>query len=62
MMNTDPCGGPENVNDGCGMIFPRRTAGGSHCPLCKKLKVPGLSVEAQAELQVPSSQHFYATC
>jgi len=52
-MNLDPCGGPENENDGCGMVFIRRTLGGCHCPKCKKLKVPGLSAEAKAELMVP---------
>lgn len=54
-MNTNPCGDPENADDGCGMVFPHRTPGGSHCPLCKKLKAPGLSPEAQAELKVSGS-------
>ena len=53
-MNTDPCGGTDNENDGCGVIFVRRTlANGAHCQLCKNLMTPGLSVEAEAELQVP---------
>jgi hypothetical protein len=53
-MNTDPCGGADNENDGCGVIFARRTlATGAHCPLCTKLKVPGLSTEAKVELKVP---------
>jgi len=56
-MNTDPCGGLDNEDDGCGMVFPCRTLTGSHCPLCKKLKVPGLSSEAQAELKVYSPPH-----
>ena len=55
-MNTDPCGGGDNENDGCGVIFARRTlANGAHCPLCTKLKVLGLSAEAKVELQVPAS-------
>jgi hypothetical protein len=55
-MNTDPCGGTDNENDGCGVIFARRTlANGSHCPLCTKLKVPGLSAEAKVELKAPAS-------
>lgn len=55
-MNIDPCGGIDNENDGCGVIFVRRTlANGAHCPLCKKLKIPGLSAEAKVELKVPVS-------
>ena len=55
-MNTNPCGGTDNENDGCGVIFTHRTlANGVHCPLCTKLKVPGLSVEVKAELKVPAS-------
>jgi hypothetical protein len=55
-MNTDPCGGADNENDGCGVIFVRRTlANGAHCPLCTKLKVPGLSAEAKVELKVLAS-------
>lgn len=37
-MNIDPCGGPDNINDGCGVIFGHLPPGGSLCPLCKKLK------------------------
>jgi hypothetical protein len=51
-MNTNPCGGLDNVDDGCGMVFSRRTSTGCHCPLCKKLKVSGLSEEARVELKV----------
>jgi hypothetical protein len=51
-MNPDACSGLENENDGCGMVFFHRTPGGSHCPMCKKLKAPGLSAEAKAELTV----------
>src|ERR1700692_3542797 len=54
-MNNEPCGGLDNVDDGCGMVFRRRTSAGCYCPLCKKLKVPGLSEEAKAEIKVPSS-------
>jgi len=54
-MNNEPCGGLDNVDDGCGMVFRWRTSAGCHCPLCKKLKVPGLSEEAKAEIKVPSS-------
>jgi hypothetical protein len=49
-------GGTENHEqaDGCGVIFSCRTlANGTHYPLCKKPKVPGLSVEAKMELIVP---------
>jgi hypothetical protein len=53
-MNTNSCGGLDNVDDGCGMVFLRRTSTECHCPLCKKLKVPGLSEEAKAELKVQS--------
>ena len=51
-MNPDPCGGVENEDDGCGVIFPCMPLGTMHCPLCKKLKVPNLSPEALATLQV----------
>jgi hypothetical protein len=51
-MNADPCGGVENENDGCGVIFPRMALDTVLCPLCKKLKVPDLSPEAFATLQV----------
>jgi hypothetical protein len=51
-MNPDPCGGVENENDGCGVIFPRMALDTVICPLCKKLKVPNLSQEALATLQV----------
>lgn len=58
-MNLDPCGGLNNVDDGCGMVFPHRTSAGCHyCPLCKKLKVPGLSEEAKAEIKVLNSLSF----
>jgi hypothetical protein len=53
-MDANACGGLDNVDDGCGMVFPRRTSTECHCPLCKKLKVPGLSDEARAELKVQS--------
>ena len=51
-MNIDPCGGVENENDGCGVIFPRMPLDTIHCSLCKKLKAPNLSREALATLQV----------
>ena len=57
-MNLDPCGGLDNVDDGCGMVFPCQTSAGCHCPLCKKLKVPGLSEEVKAEIKVPDSLLF----
>jgi hypothetical protein len=59
-MNSDPCGGVENENDGCGVIFPRMALGALICSLCKKFKVPNLSQEALATLQVtPESKVFY---
>ena len=54
-MNNEPCGGLDNVDDGCGMVFQRRTFTGSHCQLCKKLKVPGLSDDVKAEIMVANS-------
>jgi hypothetical protein len=57
-MNLDPCGGLDNVDDGCGMVFPRKTSAGCYCPLCKKLEVPGLSEEAKAEIKVLNSLWF----
>jgi hypothetical protein len=58
-MNTDPCGGTDNENDGCGVIFTCRTlANGAHCSLCTKLKVPGLLAEAKVELKVPASLYI----
>jgi hypothetical protein len=51
-MNSDPCGGADNEGDGCGVVFPNMAPGGSHCSLCKKLKAPGLTAEAKAELLV----------
>ena len=51
-MNTEPCGGLDNEGDGCGMVFLCRTSSGGHCPLCKKLKVSGLSAEAKMEIIV----------
>jgi hypothetical protein len=54
-MNTEPCGGVDNEGDGCGVVFARRILTGPHCPLCKKLKVPGLSAEAKVEIEVCGS-------
>ncbi len=36
--NTLPCGGENNVDDGCGMIFERMPIGNKLCNLCLKLK------------------------
>jgi hypothetical protein len=52
MLNTDACGGADNEHDGCGVVFPQMAHGTIHCPLCKKLKVVGLSAEARATLEV----------
>jgi len=38
--------------------IPHQTSAGCHCPLCKKLKVPGLSEEVKAEIKVPDSLLF----
>jgi hypothetical protein len=52
LMNPDPCGGDENENDSCGVIFPRMALDTVLCPLCKKLKVYCLTQEALVTLQV----------
>lgn len=38
--NSDPCGGPKNVNNGCQVVFPRMEPGGGLCFLCIKLQDP----------------------
>lgn len=52
MSNTNPCGGPDNEGDGCGVVFSRMLSGGLHCALCRKLKAPGLTAETIAGLVV----------
>jgi len=54
-MNQEPCGGQDNVDDGCGMVFQWRSSTGHHCQLCNKLKVPGLSEDLEAEIRVTTS-------
>ena len=54
-MNTDPCGGGDNENDGCVIFACRTLDNGAHCSLCTKLKVLGLSAEAKVELKVLAS-------
>ena len=54
-MNTDPCGGPDNENDGCGVIFSQTPT--ELWPMeptvhCAKA---GLSAEAKMELTVTNS-------
>ena len=43
------------MDDGCGMVLKRRTSVGSHCQLCKKLKVPRLSEDIKADIKVATS-------
>ena len=36
-LDAQPCGGPDNEADGCGMTFPRMSPESILCPWCKKL-------------------------
>ncbi|KAM6501453.1 hypothetical protein JOM56_004467 [Amanita muscaria] len=49
--NTEPCGGPENIHDGCGMIFERWPPGSTLCSMCKKLKNTDITREEALNLQ-----------
>lgn len=50
--NTDPCGGPNNVNNGCQMVFPRMEPGGRLCFLCTKLQDPEISTVDRIDIRV----------
>lgn len=47
--NTTPCGGDNNLQDGCGRVFDRLPHTEVLCQLCKRLKQPGMS---RAEIDV----------
>lgn len=34
---TQPCGGTDNENDGCGIVFPRLSPAATLCGHCRKL-------------------------
>ena len=50
--NEVPCGGFENVDDGCQGLFTRMEAGRKLCFLCAKLKDSNNSATDVAEIQV----------
>ena len=54
--NRDPCGGLQNINNGCQQIFPRMESGGGLCFLCLKLQDPIINV---AETRVRFSPVLY---
>ena len=53
-VNEDPCGGRDNVSNGCQVVFPRMEPGGRLCFLCVKLQNPELSGAAKDEIRVSS--------
>ena len=53
--NVDPCGGLNNVNNGCQMVFPRMEPGGKLCFLCVKLQDPMISIADKDDIRVCSS-------
>ena len=50
--NVAPCGGLDNLNNGCQMVFPRMEAGRQLCFLCMKLQDPGVGAAEQLEIRV----------
>lgn len=63
-INTDPCGGPQNANNGCQVVFPRMEPGGRLCFLCVKLQDPEISCPDRNEIRVslpPSTLVFITT-
>ncbi len=52
--NATPCGGENNVYDGCGMVFDRMPLDSKLCNLCVKLKGAS-SVEEADQLRVRRS-------
>jgi len=68
--HAQPCGGPDNDHDGCGVTFPRMSPETLLCQLCKKLKKQGLTEDevlrlkvliAKTKTQLDSDQTFQET-
>lgn len=57
-VNVEPCGGPDNESDGCGMAFPGLPLGTILCPLCKK--IAGAVTAAEKELISVSSHLLFS--
>ncbi|KAG1879843.1 hypothetical protein F4604DRAFT_1954189 [Suillus subluteus] len=53
-----PCGGPDNDHDGCGVIFPQMSPENLLCQLCKKLKKQGLTDNEVLRLKETLKQCF----
>jgi hypothetical protein len=54
--HAQPCGGPDNDHDGCGVIFPQMSPETLLCQLCKKLKREGLTEDEVLRLKVQIAQ------
>nr|VWO98094.1 Lysyl endopeptidase (EC (Protease IV) (PvdS-regulated endoprotease) [Ganoderma boninense] len=54
--NLDPCGGQNNVNDGCQTVFPRGEPGGRLCFLCVKLRDSSISSAQKDEIRATYTQ------
>ena len=50
--NVDPCGGANNINNGCQMVFARMEPGGKICPRCVKLQDPATTAAEAAVIWV----------
>ena len=50
--NTTPCGGLNNIDNGCQMVFARIEPGAKLCYLCVKLQDPANSDSDIAEIRV----------
>ncbi|KAK7026169.1 hypothetical protein R3P38DRAFT_3192514 [Favolaschia claudopus] len=56
--NNKPCGGPDNVHDGCQMFLPFSNPDQVLCHRCQKLNAPGLSESDIKAIQVFGIYHL----